>query len=521
MVADPGLTLRVLVVEDDPLDAELVLDQLRADGLVFASRIVDDEDGFRDALAAFVPDVVLSDLSMPGFSGYRALDILREQSPGTPFIFVSGTIGEDAAVEAVRRGATDYILKGRLARMATAVRRALREAADAQARHRAESELLRAQRFESLALLAGGLSHDLRNILQPLLLTSSMIASSDDPELRKHGELVGDCARRGLEMVASMLSFARGARVEIERVRLAALFDALAMLLRGSVPRTVTLNFERPDEDLVLEGNQTELQQCLLNLCLNALQAMPDGGTLTLSAVSSQLDATFFGEEETPAPGTYLKLEVRDTGIGMTEQVRSNLFRPFFTTKSDGTGLGLLSCKRILTNHRGYLRVESALGQGTTFTLYLPLSTAQSEPEMTVLSRGRGERIMVVAEKAGKLTMLYDCLDLNGYAVTTAQSGTEALQKIDAIGVPQLLVMDSDLNQMTGVRTMMALLERGFTGPLVLLERPESPIDRDGLPPVDRIRFVEKPVSVPILLRTVREELDVAEGIEPAQAGTE
>lgn len=512
MVGDSGQKLHVLVVEDDPLDAELILDQLRADGLVFATRVVDDEPGFRDALATFAPDVVLSDLSMPGFNGYRALEIVRQEAPRTPFIFVSGTIGEDAAVEAVRRGATDYILKGRLARMATAVRRALREAADAQARDRAEGELLRAQRFESLAMLAGGLSHDLRNILQPLLLTSSMIAASDDPELRKHGELVGDCARRGLEMVASMLSFARGARVEIERVRLVALFDALAMLMRGSVPRNVNLSFERPDEDLVLEGNQTELQQCLLNLCLNALQAMPDGGSLTLSAVSSYLDDGFFGEDESPAPGTYLKLEVRDTGIGMSEEVRRNLFRPFFTTKSDGTGLGLLSCKRILTNHRGYLRVDSTIGKGTAFVLYLPLTTTDAEPEATALSRGRGERVMVVAEKAGKLTMLFDCLDLNGYAVTTAQSGTEALQKIDAIGVPELLVMDADLSQMTGVRTMAALLDRGFAGPLVLLVRTGASIDRDGLPPVDRIRFVEKPVSVPILLRVVREELDVAAG---------
>ncbi|ANB16318.1 hybrid sensor histidine kinase/response regulator [Dokdonella koreensis] len=504
--------LRLLVVEDDPLDAELILDELRADGLVFEARVVDDEPRFRENLSVFAPDIVLSDLSMPGFSGYRALQILRDEAPRTPFIFVSGTIGEDAAIEALRSGATDYILKGRLARMASAVRRALREADDAVARDRAESELLRAQRFESLAMLAGGLSHDLRNILQPLLLTAPMIAASDDAELRKHGELVGDCARRGLEMVASMLSFARGARVEIERVRLAALFDALAMLLRGSVPRNVTLVFEKPDEELLLEGNQTELQQCLLNLCLNALQAMPDGGTLTLSAVAAQLEGDFFGEDESPVPGAYLRLEVRDTGMGMSEDVRRSLFRPFFTTKSDGTGLGLLSCKRIVTNHRGYLRVASEVGTGTTFTLYLPLATVEGAPENAALPRGRGERILVVAEKAGKLTMLFDCLDLNGYSATTAQSGTEALQKIDATGIPQLLVMDADLNQMTGVRTMAALLERGFSGPMILLVRPDRPVDRDGLPPVERIRFVDKPVSVPALLRAVREELDAVAG---------
>ncbi len=505
--------LRILVVEDDPIDAELAIDELRDDGLAFESRTVDDEAGFRDALETFQPDIVLSDLALPGFSGYHALDILRAQWPHMPFIFVSGTIGEEAAIEALKRGATDYVLKGRLVRLASAVRRALREAQDSVARERAEVELLRAQRFESLALLAGGLSHDLRNILQPLLLTSSLISENEDPELRKHGELVRDCAKRGLEMVASMLSFARGARVEIEQVKLAALFDALAMLLRGSVPRNVTLAFEKPEDDIVLEGNQTELQQCLLNLCLNAMQAMPDGGTLTLGAVASTLEADFFREDEANVPGAYLTLRVTDTGIGMPEAVRANLFRPFFTTKADGTGLGLLSCKRIVTNHRGYLRVLSESGKGTTFELYLPLAHARENgAEPAAVARGRGERVLVVAEKAGKLAMLFDALDLNGYAVTTAQSGTEALQKLDTLGLPELLVMDADLSLMTFVRTLDALLERDYTGPVILLERRDAPVDREGLPPDVRFRFIAKPVAVPELLRGVREELDAAVG---------
>lgn len=504
-------TLRVLVAEDDALDAELVTDELRGDGLAFESKIVDDEGAFRAALEEFAPDIVISDVSMPGFSGYRALEILRERSPLTPFLFVSGTIGEEAAIEALKRGATDYVLKGRLARLASAVRRALREADDSRARERAESELLRVQRFESLALLAGGLSHDLRNILQPLLLTADTIGESEDIELRKHGQLVGECARRGLEMVASMLSFARGARVNIERVKLAVLFDSLSMLLRGTVPRNVTLEFVKPAEDIVIEGNHTELQQCLLNLCLNALQAMPDGGTLKLSGEPAAVEPEFFVDGESPTPGAYLKLSITDTGIGIPDDVRANLFRPFFTTKSEGTGLGLLSCKRIVTNHGGYVRVHSIPGHGTSFELYLPLPKAEStEGETTAVPTGRGERVLIVVEKAGKLQMLHDSLSLNGYAATSAQSGTEALQKIEGMGVPDLLVLDADMNLMTGVRTLAALLDLDYKGPVIMLVRPEQPLDRDGLPPVERIRFIEKPVSLPLLLRSVREELDAA-----------
>lgn len=506
-----GELLRILLVEDEPNDAELLVDELRNDGLQLEWRLVDIESDYCEALDQFEPDIVISDLSMPAFSGYRALEILRERSSLIPFIFVSGTIGEDAAVKALKAGATDYLLKERLARLSSAVSRAVHEARAEMAREHSEKELMRAQRFESLAMLAGGLSHDLRNILQPLLLTAEAIEESPDPELRKHGALVADCAKRGLEMVASMLSFARGAKVQVERVKLSALFEALAMLLRGSVPRNIEMVLDSPDDDVVIEGNHTELQQCLLNLCLNALQAMPEGGKLCLSAEPSAVDESFFSDGELQSPGAYLKLLVTDTGMGMPEEVRANLFRPFFTTKDTGTGLGLVSCKRIVSNHRGYLRVLSEHGKGTTFEIYLPLEGVEDTDALAApIAGGRGERVLVVVEKIGKQTMISDSLALNGYDVTTAGSGAHAMQKIDALGTPDIVVMDADLALMSGVQTIAALLDRDYRGPLILLVRDDEVIDRDGLPPIERMRFIEKPVSVNLLLRSVREELDAS-----------
>ncbi|MBK6377371.1 MAG: response regulator [Xanthomonadales bacterium] len=502
--------LRVLLVEDDANDAELLLERLRDDGLAIEARQVETEDDFREALGQFEPDIVISDLNMPMFNGYRALEILRERARLVPFIFVSGTMGEDAAVMALRAGAIDYLLKERLARLPSAVTRAVQEARAALARERSEQELMRAQRFESLAMLAGGLSHDLRNILQPLLLAADAMKEHEDERLRKHGALVGDCAKRGLEMVASMLSFARGARLETERVKLAALFDAMLMLLRGSVPRNIEMVIEKPADDLAIEGNHTELQQCLLNLCLNALQAMPDGGRLRLSAEPSAVDADFFADDELQAPGAYLKLQVSDTGIGMPEHVRDNLFRPFFTTKETGTGLGLVSCKRIVSNHRGYLRVLSESNKGTTFEVYLPLRGVESDNDDTPIEVGQGEHVLVIVEKLGKQTMLTDTLELNGYAVTTADSGSQAVQKIQALGMPDIVVMDADLRLMSSVRTIAALLDHGYCGPLILLVRDGEMIDRDDLPPIERMRFLDKPVSVRGLLRSVREELDAS-----------
>ena len=179
-------TVRILQVEDNALDAELILGELEADGMAYEVRLVEDEEGFIACLDEFHPDIVLSDLSLPGFSGQRALEILRERGSDIPFIFVSATLGEEAAIEALRNGATDYILKQHQARLVSAVRRALREADEQRARARAEMELIRAQRFESLALLAGGLSHDLRNLLQPLLLAGDTLEDyADDPRLAR------------------------------------------------------------------------------------------------------------------------------------------------------------------------------------------------------------------------------------------------------------------------------------------------------------------------------------------------
>lgn len=173
--------LKILLVEDSPEDAELLSDQLLDAGIDAAFERVDSEPSLRAAMERFQPDIVLSDLSMPGFSGHQALRLVR-QSGATPFIFVSGTMGEETAVKALQDGANDYIIKHNPTRLPSAVLRAIREARAEIERQRVESELMRAQRLESLAMLAAGLSHDLRNILQPLLIVPDLLAGrTDDP----------------------------------------------------------------------------------------------------------------------------------------------------------------------------------------------------------------------------------------------------------------------------------------------------------------------------------------------------
>jgi len=510
-----GHKVRILQVEDNPLDAELVLGELDDDGIEYDVRLVEDEGAYTAALDDFAPDIVLSDLSLPTFSGERALQILRERRSDIPFIFISATLGEEAAIEALRNGATDYILKQNTVRLASAVRRALREADEQRARQRAELELIRAQRFESLALLAGGLSHDLRNLLQPLLLAGDTLEDyADDPRLARLGTLVRDCGRRGLEMVSSMLSFARGAR-RAEQVKLGALLEALNLLLQGSVPRSVRMEVDVIDPDVSFEGNHTELQQCLLNLSLNAMQAMPDGGVLRIETDVVSLPSDFFAAEEESTAGRYLRLSVIDTGQGMPADVLQRLFEPFFTTKEAGTGLGLLSCKRIVASHGGLMRVRSTVGEGTEFHLYLPLKDDEGEhldPQIMDASlQGEAERVLVVVEEAVQLSLLVDTLDAYGYQAGASQSGTAALQWIEAHGVPDLVVMDADMNLFTGVRTLAALLEHGYSRAVLLLARPDAPPNLDELPQLDHLYVIDKPVQSRVLLRKVREALDASE----------
>jgi signal transduction histidine kinase len=507
-------TIRVLQVEDSPLDAELVLAELDGDGIGYEKRLVDDEACFVAALEEFKPHIVLSDLSLPGFSGQRALELLRQRDEILPFIFVSATLGEEAAIEALRNGATDYILKQNPVRLASAVRRALIEADARRANRHAEAELIRAQRFESLAMLAGGLSHDLRNLLQPLLLAGDSLQDyQDDPRLARLGKLVRDCGKRGLDMVQSMLSFARGAR-RAEQVRLGALFSAFELLMQGSVPRAVTMELAIDDPELMFEGNHTELQQCLLNLSLNAIQAMPEGGQLRVEATQAQLPTDFFMPEEQPRQGHYLRISVIDNGPGMDKAVLERLFEPFFTTKETGTGLGLLSCKRIVSSHGGVMRVDSAPHRGTRFDLYIPLDALIADagnPDEQESLEGAAERVLVVVEEAGQLSLLADMLDAYGYQAHASQNGTAALQWIEACGLPDMVVLDADMNLFTGVRTLAALTGQGYTGAVILLARPDSPPDLQELPPLQHLYTIDKPITTQVLLRTLRKALRAAD----------
>jgi CheY-like chemotaxis protein len=206
-------------------------------------------------------------------------------------------------------------------------------------------------------------------------------------------------------------------------------------------------------------------------------------------------------------------VEVDDDGPGLSEEARKHLFEPFFTTKETGTGLGLMSCKRIVGSHGGVMRVDSVPGRGTRFDLYIPLEEliADGDPALEEDLDGAAESVLVVVEEAGQLSLLVDTLDAYGYEAHASQSGTAALQWIEACGLPDLVVLDADMNLFTGVRTLAALIEHGYKGAVILLARPDAPPDPGELPPLENLFVVDKPVVTQVLLRTLRKALGVAD----------
>ncbi|KRG69895.1 histidine kinase [Stenotrophomonas terrae] len=494
--------LRILLVEDSPEDAELVVDQLLEAGLQIEFERVDNEPAMRGALEAWMPDIVLSDLSMPGFSGYYALHILRELHPSVPFIFVSGTMGEETAVEALQHGANDYIIKHQPARLPSAVARLVRETRSERERLRVEDELMRAQRLESLALLAAGLSHDLRNILQPLLIIPDLIRDrSDDPKIIRLADVIAECGRRGHEMVESMLSFVRGSRQPSERIVLQRLFQAVGMLLKSSLPRNAELHLEVSDDRIAIEANYTELQQVLLNLALNAIQAMPDGGTLSLIA------ERVAGEEDK------VRIRVSDDGIGMDEATVKRLFTPFFTTKSDGTGLGLVSCHRIVESIGGQIQVQSQLGEGTTFELLLPMFECSGDEDAEPVESnrvGHGERLLVVDDEATRLSLLGNALSSQGYRMRLASDGAVAMRHLQEAGLPDVVLVDSGIPLLSAGQLLAEMQAMGYRGPAIVLEDANAPAFADGEAPSGiSVHVLPKPLEMQRVFRAVADALGV------------
>ncbi len=327
-----------------------------------------------------------------------------------------------------------------------------------------ELNFLRAQRIESIGTLASGVAHDLNNVLTPIMLAVETLLSNDLDE-RTHDllSMIEANAKRGAEMANQVLTFARGAeggRVILDPRRL---IKEVEKIVRGTFPPSIQLQTRIARGLWQVLGNATQLHQVLLNLCVNARDAMPGGGILKISTENTVLDESYTHMRPDVQPGRFVSIAVSDTGMGIPREVIERVFEPFFTTKEvgKGTGLGLATAVGIVKGYGGCIDVSSEIGKGATFRVFLPAAEAQTnrrEEEKRTLPRGNGEMILVVDDEASIREMTKTVLEANGYRALTASDGTEALSLYAKHkGEISVVLTDMMMPYMDGAATIRAL----------------------------------------------------------------
>jgi two-component system cell cycle sensor histidine kinase/response regulator CckA len=336
---------------------------------------------------------------------------------------------------------------------------------DITAKRKLEDQFLRGQRMESIGTLAGGIAHDINNILSPILMSVQMLKMKfNDKDSQRMLSLLQENAQRGADLIRQVLEFARGAKGEKIPLQPRHAVKDLVKILNQTLPKGIEVSSSFDKEPWLINGDPTQISQVLMNLSLNARDAMPEGGHLKLGIDNVVVDEAYARMNLESRPGHFVMISVTDDGTGMPSGVVGRIFEPFFTTKDQGhgTGLGLSTVMGIVKGHGGFINVYSEVGNGTRFQVYFPVAEAlvsrEAPEEREDLPRGSGELILVVDDEAAIREITKGTLELFGYSVLTASDGTEAValyaQHRDRIKV---VLTDLMMPYMDGAATIRAL----------------------------------------------------------------
>jgi PAS domain S-box-containing protein len=376
-----------------------------------------------------------------------------------------------------------------------------------------EAQFLRTQRMESIGALAGGIAHDLNNVLGPIMMAVDVIQA--DPKNEANTgllDLIGNSAKRGSELVKQILTFARGIDGGRTALKMERLVAEVVKLAADTFPRDVTVEAIIANEIPSVQGDATQIHQILLNLFVNARDAMPAGGRIQVRVNTVTVDkrSTRFYRE--PVSGRFVLIEVSDTGTGIPADVLPKIFEPFFTTKEPGkgTGLGLSTVLGIVKGHGGFVEVASQPGKGATFLVYLPTEEPQTEEKAPDPGSGRNEGILVVDDEAAILEITRETLAAFGYRVLTTGTGEEA--------VALFTRHREDVNLVIADLIMPGISGQALIARLREIKPGIRVIAVSGIPPVQPQQlaadhFLKKPYGTPVLLKTVRSVLDTTQAV--------
>lgn len=519
-----GIPIRLLLIEDSEDDAALLLLLLRQAGYDVESERVYAAKDLEECLAKKW-DIVVSDHSMPQFSGAQALKMVREKDTEVPFIFVSGTIGEDAATEAMRVGAQDYVMKTNLKRLIPAVQRELREAEDRRERKRLEQHVQQLQKFEAIGRLAGGIAHDFNNMIGAVMGWAELGYDEAPAEsrVRERFQKIRDQARRAAKLTSQLLAFGRRQILQPKKLNLNILVQEEMSFLGKVIGADIEIKVVNAADLRVTMADPTQIEQVLMNLCLNARDAMPGGGRLIIETHNVEIRDEYCRTHAYGKPGSYVLLSVSDTGTGMDATTVERIFEPFFTTKEmgRGTGLGLATVYGIVKQHGGFIYVYSEPGKGTSFRIYLLAETGVHEPREAARQEkplGGTETILVADDHEGLRDSANEMLQALGYRTLLARDGAEAVElfraKCDQI---DLILMDVVMPRLSGPEAYSKMAElrpgikvvftTGYTSEAAALM---SLLEKGAA-------ILQKPFGMTMLSQTVRNTLDREQPAERLQ----
>jgi signal transduction histidine kinase len=516
--------LRLLLVEDNEDDATLLLRVLRRESYQVQVRRVETAERFLEALDQDEWDLVISDYSLPQFSGPRALALFKERGIDIPFIVVSGAVGEDAAVALMKSGANDFVTKGNLDRIPPVVSRELADAAvrrrdrlAAAERQDLQAQLLQAQKMEAIGVLTAGVAHDFNNILGAIQIYADLAQMKIVKGLAIDNELhqIMAATDRAAGLARQLLLFSRKQPLELVPLDPVRIAEDLLKMLRRIIGERIEVRTEIDPACRRILGDSGGIEQVIMNLAVNARDAMQGAGALTIGLGNVEVVDSYCRGVLGARPGLFVRLSVQDSGCGMDQETLQRIFEPFFTTKAvgKGTGLGLSVVYGIVKQHRGWVTVRSAPGAGTRFEVYFPLAgdagAAEAEQARPLDElAGAGERILLVEDEESYRTVAAEALRANGYDVLTASGAVDAERQVrESPGAFDLVFSDVALGDGDGfglagrihalAPLVRVLLTSGYSDATSQITR----IRAAGIP------FIAKPYSLPALLIVIRELL--------------
>ncbi len=618
--------IKILHLEDVAADAKLIHRVLERAGLRFTLRRVDSEQPFRAAIADEMPDVILADQVLPGFDGMSALRIVREIAPAVPFIFVSGSLGEERAIQTLHEGAADYILKDRLTRLPSAIERALEERASQRAREAAEAavaeseqrfryatlatrdviwdhdvvtgrifvneslqtqwgheeracidiewlisnvhpddragvsasyerflaskkerwtiehrfrrgdgwygycvqralvlrdadgrplrvigamqdvtesrrlqdQLERAERVESLGRIAATIAHEFNNVLMGIQPIAEVLMRASEARTARMGSKIVESVVRGRTVVDEILRISRVPDPVLETFDLAAFVRDMRAEAEAVVGRNIAVDIATPPRPAWIRCDRRQLQQVLANLIVNARDAMPRGGRLSLAVASRDAEVV---------------LSVSDDGSGMPAEIRDRVFEPLFTTKRHGTGLGLAVSERLLRQNNASITVDSAVGQGTTFRITFAAADerpAETGETLPLRRLNLPLRILIVEDNVNVADGIRILLESEGFEAHVIEHGEYALDAVNALK-PDVLLLDVSLPDISGAEVFDRVRAVDPDLPVVFMSGHIEAArldDRIGNP---NVGFMRKPFGLETLLKILDQTLPAAE----------